>query len=109
MPAARECNEAFDAFEQFRGGCLGEGYGDDVARPNAMRQHQSHAPGHQGGLAAAGACLDEQGCAVIEKRALPRGGIRKRRGVMAVWHHSISQSGARSARRAAMSGNFSSK
>ena len=74
-----------------------------------MRQHQSHAPGHQGGLAAAGAGLDEQGCAVIEQRALPRAGIRKGRGVMAVRHHSISQSGARSARRAAMSGNFRSK
>jgi hypothetical protein len=103
------CNEALDAFEQFGGRRLGEGYGDDVARPNAVRQHKGYAPCHQGGLAAAGARLDEQGCAVIEQRAPPCGSIRKWRGVMAVWHHSISQSGARSLRRAVMSGNFRSK
>ena len=74
-----------------------------------MGQHESDAAGHKGGLAAAGAGLDEQGCAVIQQRTLPRAGIRKGRGVMAVRHHSIPQSGARSARRAAMSGNFRSK
>jgi len=104
-----QVDETFDAVEQLRGGRLSEGYGDDVAGLNVVRQHQSHAPRHQGGLAATGACLDEQGCAVIQQRTLPRASIRKGRGVMAVRHHSIPQSGARSARRAAISGNFSSK
>ena len=71
-----------------------------------MRQHQGHAAGHQRGLAAAGACFDEKGCAVIQQRALPGASIRKGRGVMAAWHHCISQSGARSARPRSDEGKF---
>jgi hypothetical protein len=56
---AERSNKTLNAFEKLRGGGLGEGYGDDLAGVNAVRQHQSHAPGHQSGLAAAGAGLDE--------------------------------------------------
>ena len=76
---------------------------------NAMGEHQSDAPGHQSGLATAGTRFDEQCGPVIEKRALARIGIRKGRGGSDVRHHSIAQSGVRSDRRSAISGNFSSK
>jgi hypothetical protein len=74
-----------------------------------VRQHQSHASGHQGSLAAAGAGLNQDCGGVIEECTLPRASIRKGRGVTNVRHHSISQSGARSASRAAISEDFSSK
>jgi hypothetical protein len=72
-------DKSFNAFEQFSGGRFGEGYSGDVARPNAMRQHQGYAAGHQGGFAAAGACLDEERRIVIQQRAPARVSIRKGR------------------------------
>ena len=60
--------EGCKAFTHFRCGLVGEGDGENAARPKTVCQQPCDASGEYAGLAGSGAGADEQGLAVVLHR-----------------------------------------